>query len=198
MKSCRILVLSWTSLLPFVVLRGIAAAQETPAPANTAPIRDAQQAPPATPAALRLTLEDALARPGRTARNFKRMSDASLAAGTSLARDALAPQRELQHAVSLYPGQWAGRARALHRQQSVHEYISQGNVHQILDLTSISNYRRVSAVAAAARARAEVASRDWSLRLSGVITLWPPHSRTRIRPNSSRRRRPLLQTHTGP
>ncbi len=40
-----------------------------------------------------------------------------------------------------------------------HEYISQGNVHQILDFSSFSSYRRTAALAAAARARAEVAHR---------------------------------------
>jgi len=56
-------------------------------------------------------------------------------------------------------GNGPGEPVRLHANNAVHEYISQGNVHQILDLTSISNFRRVSAVAAAARARAEVASR---------------------------------------
>jgi outer membrane protein TolC len=40
-----------------------------------------------------------------------------------------------------------------------HEYISQGNVHQQLDVASVASYRRTAALAAAAKARAEVASR---------------------------------------
>jgi outer membrane protein TolC len=40
-----------------------------------------------------------------------------------------------------------------------HEYISQGNVHQSLDLASWENYRSVAAQAAAAKAKAEVAAR---------------------------------------
>lgn len=41
----------------------------------------------------------------------------------------------------------------------VHEYISQGNVHEAFSLTDIADYRRSSAALAAARARAEIAAR---------------------------------------
>jgi outer membrane protein TolC len=40
-----------------------------------------------------------------------------------------------------------------------HEYISQGNVHQQLDLASLAAYRSTAALAAAAKARKEIASR---------------------------------------
>src|SRR5207245_6891567 len=43
--------------------------------------------------------------------------------------------------------------------KAAHEYLSQGNVHQTLDLASISSFRRASAAAAVARAKAEIASR---------------------------------------
>jgi outer membrane protein TolC len=162
MKSCCILVLSWTSVAAFsLCCAGIAAAQETPAPANPAPTRDAQQAPLATPAALRLTLEDALARARKNSTQFQAgLSDASLARGDkSLARDALLPSVNYNTQYLYTQGNGPGEPVRYIANNAVHEYISQGNVHQILDLTSISNYRRVSAVAAAARARAEVASR---------------------------------------
>ncbi len=41
----------------------------------------------------------------------------------------------------------------------VHEYISQGNVHEALSLTNIGDYRRADAALAMARAKAEVATR---------------------------------------
>jgi outer membrane protein TolC len=41
----------------------------------------------------------------------------------------------------------------------VHEYISQGNVHQVLDLATVAAYRRSAALAAASKARAEIAAR---------------------------------------
>jgi outer membrane protein TolC len=40
-----------------------------------------------------------------------------------------------------------------------HEYISQGNVHELLDMASVAAYRRTAALAAAAKARAEIATR---------------------------------------
>ena len=42
---------------------------------------------------------------------------------------------------------------------AVHEYISQGNVHETLDVATVMNYRQASAAGAVARARAEIASR---------------------------------------
>jgi outer membrane protein TolC len=42
---------------------------------------------------------------------------------------------------------------------AVHEYISQGNVHEALDVAGFAEARRFSAIAAAARARQEIASR---------------------------------------
>src|SRR6266852_1558320 len=42
---------------------------------------------------------------------------------------------------------------------AVHEYISQGNVHEAIDVAAVANYRRVSAAAAVAKAQAEIASR---------------------------------------
>jgi outer membrane protein TolC len=41
----------------------------------------------------------------------------------------------------------------------VHEYISQGDVHQALSLTNLADYRRSSALLAQARAKAEIATR---------------------------------------
>jgi outer membrane protein TolC len=41
----------------------------------------------------------------------------------------------------------------------VHEYISQGDVHQAVSLTTFADYRRSSAAAAQARAKAEIATR---------------------------------------
>jgi len=159
MKSCCILVLSWTSVAALLLgCAGIAAAQETPAPANRAPTRDARQG---APAALRLTLEDALARARKNSTQFQAaLTDAGLARGDkSLARDALLPNVNYDTQYLYTQGNGPGNPVRYIANNAVHEYISQSNVHQILDLTSISNFRRVSAVAAGARAKAEIASR---------------------------------------
>jgi outer membrane protein TolC len=42
---------------------------------------------------------------------------------------------------------------------TVHEYISQGNLHQTVSLASIADFRKTAALEASARARAEVAAR---------------------------------------
>ncbi|HEY0701930.1 MAG TPA: TolC family protein [Candidatus Acidoferrales bacterium] len=42
---------------------------------------------------------------------------------------------------------------------TVHEYISQGNVHESIGVAEVADFRRVSATAAAAKAKAEIASR---------------------------------------
>jgi len=42
---------------------------------------------------------------------------------------------------------------------AVHEYVSQANVHEAVDLVAIQNYRRASAAAAVARAQADIALR---------------------------------------
>ncbi len=42
---------------------------------------------------------------------------------------------------------------------AVHEYLSQGHVHEAIDVTAFSNWRRASAAAAVARAQVEIAAR---------------------------------------
>jgi outer membrane protein TolC len=162
MKSHVIRVLSWTPVAAVLLCCArIAVAQEAPAPANTAPKKDAQQGAPATSPTLRLTLEDALARARKNSTQFQAaLTDAGLARGDkSLARDALLPSVNYNTQDLYTQGNGPGNAVRYIANNAVHEYISQGNVHQILDLTSISNFRRASAAAAAVRARAEIASR---------------------------------------
>jgi len=58
---------------------------------------------------------------------------------------------------------------------AVHEYISQGNVHQILDLTSYFEFSsRLGCRRRRARASGSRLTRIGRYGLSGVITLWPP------------------------
>lgn len=48
----------------------------------------------------------------------------------------------------------------------VHEYISQGDVHQALSLTTFADYRRSSAAASQARAKAEIATRGLAVTVT--------------------------------
>src|SRR5437899_2461183 len=162
MKSSRIAVLA--RILIAVVSLGhaiTAAAQEVGNPPRNAAARDSQQATPANAQALRLTLQDALALARKNSTQFQSaQTDA-----------AIARQDRYQAAAALLPGvnyttqavstqsNGPGNGVRYIANNAVHEYVSQGDVHETLDLASVSSFRRASAAAAAARARAEIASR---------------------------------------
>src|SRR5258707_1951964 len=160
MKSCRILV-------PFrvsVAARSLpsaprAAAQEMPPPASVPPQQAAQQTAPGASQTLRLTLDDGFARARKNSTQFQSaQTDA-----------AIARQDRYQAGAALLPSA-AYNNQAIYTQLSnnnprfiannaAHEYVSQANVHESIDLVSISAFRRASAASALAKARAEIASR---------------------------------------
>jgi len=162
MRSHSIFVLSWTSVAAVLqVCAGIAAAQEASAPANTAVTKGALQADPATSPTLRLTLQDALARARKNSTQFQAaQTDAAIARQDRFqAGTALLPSVNYNTQALYTQGNGPGSGVRFIANNAVHEYVSQGNVHEVLDLASVSNFRRASAAAAVARARAEVASR---------------------------------------
>jgi outer membrane protein TolC len=117
------------------------------------------QAVPAPGAPVRLTLQDAL--------NLAHKNDPTYHAAVTevgiaredraQSRDALLPGVDFTTS-SLYSQTNATTVRFI-ANNAAHEYVSQGNVHQVFDLASFSSYRRSAALAAAAKARAEVAGR---------------------------------------
>ena len=74
------------------------------------------------------------------------------------ARDALLPQVSYNNQYLYTQANELGQVRFI-ANNAVHEYVSQGNVHESIDFVAFAAYRRVAAAAAAARARAEIASR---------------------------------------
>lgn len=74
------------------------------------------------------------------------------------ARDALLPQVVYNNQVLYTQGNTIGGVRFI-ANNAVHEYVSQGDVHEAIDLAALANYRKISAAAAVARAKAEIASR---------------------------------------
>ncbi len=160
MNSRCILVLSCASVAALLLpCAEFAQAQEQPAPPSTAPASDAVQAAPLASPAPRLTLEDALARARKNSTQFN-------AAQTDAA---IARQDRYQTATALLPSVTYNN-QALYTQtnkagvrfianNAAHEYLSQANVHESIDLVSISGFRRASAASALAKARAEIASR---------------------------------------
>jgi outer membrane protein TolC len=113
-----------------------------------------------TDAPLTLTLQDALARARVNSVQFQAaLTDQGLAHQDNVqARAALLPSVNYNNAY-LYTqgnGTTAGRFIA---SNAVHEYLSQGDVHQAIGYTQISDYRRARALEAVARAKAEIAAR---------------------------------------
>src|SRR5262249_23461008 len=121
---------------------------------------DPQTAAPAPSGPVSLTLQDALSRARKNSTVFQAaVTDAGIAhQDKNLARDALLPSVNYNNQALYTQGNGAGAVRYI-ANNAVHEYLSQGNVHEALDVAGIEEFRRASAAAAAARARSEVASR---------------------------------------
>jgi outer membrane protein TolC len=128
---------------------------------------DSQAAAPASSAPISLTLQDAL---DRARKNSPQFQAAATAAG-------LAREDRRQALASLLPsvtynnsaiytqgvGETAQRLTGTPvvfiANNAVHEYVSQADVHEAIDLAAVQNFRKASAAAAVARAQQEIASR---------------------------------------
>jgi outer membrane protein len=161
MKSSCILV-SWASAAAlFFSCAGISAAQDSPSPAPAPPARDAQQGAPATSPTIRLTLQDALVLARKNGTQFQAaQTDAAISRQDRYqAATALLPTVNYNNQALYTQSSGPGSAVKYIANNAVHEYISQANIHEAIDLAGISSFRRASAAAALARARAEIASR---------------------------------------
>jgi len=140
---------------------------DAPAPQPQAVAKQQQAAAstsPAPGAPLRLTLQDALALARKNEPTYNSVVTAAGVAGETRAqsRDALLPSVNFNTSVLYTQGSNNPNSPNSVRfiaNNAPHEYISQGNVHQILDLASWENYRGSAALAAVAKAKAEVAAR---------------------------------------
>jgi outer membrane protein len=160
MKSPCILAASWSVVATLWLFgAGTAVAQETGAAGTTATKNPAQATTAGAPAR-QLTLQDALALARKNSVQFQ----------AALTDSAIARQDRFQAATALLPSVTYNNQAwytQLNKSNSVifiannaaHEYLSQANVHESLDLGGVSNLRRAAALAAAAKARAEIASR---------------------------------------
>src|SRR5690348_4565009 len=158
----RLALLAMSSLMAATLcLCGAAmcAAQEPAAGAPPAAAQNPAKSDSAGTAALKLTLQDALARARKN----------SVAFQSALADSAIARQDRFQAAGALLPSvtynnqAWYTQSKNSQpifiANNGVHEYLSQANIHESIDLAGVSNFRRAAALAAAAKARAEIASR---------------------------------------
>jgi len=164
------------ALAALVFLPFLASGQEpdNPVPKVTAPAllaaktsANPQSSDSSAKSPLRLTLEDALRRARINSTTFQAaQTDAALArqdryqAGTALLPSVTYNNQALYTQAAPAPVAAETKVPVLFiANNAVHEYVSQANVHETLDLAEISAFRRSSANAALARARAEIASR---------------------------------------
>jgi outer membrane protein len=136
---------------------------DAPAPQPEAVAKQKQSAVATAPtpgAPQRLTLQDALALARKNEPTYQSVVTAAGVAGETRAqtRDALLPSVNFNTSVLYTQSNPNGTVRFI-ANNTPHEYVSQGNVHQQLDLASWETYRGAAALAAAAKARAEVAAR---------------------------------------
>ena len=139
--------------------------QTSPAPASAQQSDKPANAAAAAP--LRLTLQDALDRARKNSVQFQAaLTNAGLARQDSRqAFNALLPSVTYNNS-AIYTqsaGPVATAATGVPvvfiANNAVHEYISQGDVHEAIDVAAVANFRKVTAAAAVAKWQAEIASR---------------------------------------
>jgi outer membrane protein TolC len=129
------------------------------APNQVAPATSQQQNIPGN-APLMLTLQDALERAKKNNPEYRAaVTDFGLAKQDRVqSRAALLPSVNYNAAFLYTEGNGTASARFI-ANNGVHEYISQGNVHEDVSLANFADYRRAAAAEAVARARSEIAAR---------------------------------------
>jgi outer membrane protein len=156
--SHRVVVVAGVACLFFVGTSGA----QVPAQEQARTQRPAAAAP-----RLRLTLQDALDRARKNSTQFQAALTTAALAGEdrTQARDALLPAVTYNNSASYTQGTGAdaqasnGGTPVFVANSAVHEYVSQADVHEAVDLVAIQTYRRASAAAAVARAQADIAQR---------------------------------------
>jgi outer membrane protein TolC len=134
-----------------------------PTPAAASPVANARAnaaSAPSSDGRVRLTLQQALELARKNEPQYQSaITQAGLAREDRVqSRDALLPSVSFNTSDLYTQPNQAGTVRYI-ANNTRHEYISQGTVHESLDLASIASYRSTAALAAVAKARAEIASR---------------------------------------
>ena len=120
-----------------------------------------QNATPPTANPIRLTLSDALERARRNSVTYQAaVTDAGIThEDKKQAIAGLLPSVSYNNTAIYSQGNGVGNPVRFIANNGVHEYFSQGNVHEVLDVAGFAEARRAAATAAATKARAEIASR---------------------------------------
>jgi len=136
---------------------------QAPQPQNPPPV-EAQTAQHSSSANGRETVQLSLAQALNLARANSTVYQAALTEAASAhedrtqARDALLPQVAYNNQYLYTQANQLGAVRFI-ANNAVHEYVSQANVHESIDVAAVTAYRKITAAAAVARAKAEIASR---------------------------------------
>ena len=165
-RAYSIAILALAAALAIQATPGAGQQPETPEPKPPVSAPPQPQGTPTT-GPVRLTLQDALDRARKNSVQFQAaQTDAGLARQDRFqAGAALLPSVTYNNQALYTQGAPAGLASQTGvpvifiANNQVHEYLSQANIHESIDLAGVAVFRRASAAAAAARARAEIASR---------------------------------------
>ena len=138
----------------------VCAQQKPEAPQPQAPAVTSSLLQPAAgePVQLSLAAALALARKNSTVYQAALTESGVAHEERTQARDALLPQVAYNNEYLYTQSNGQGGVRFI-ANNAVHEYTSQGNIHEAIDVAALANYRKISATAAVARAKAEIASR---------------------------------------
>ena len=145
--DCRIRVLVLAGSIGLVLLvASSAAAQALSSQAQSAPIT--------------LTLQDALSRARANSVQFQSaLTELGIAReGRTQARAGLLPSVSDTTQYLYTEGNHTPTGRFI-ANNAVHEYVAQGNAHQVFSVAQVAEFRRAGAAAASARAKAEIAAR---------------------------------------
>jgi outer membrane protein TolC len=132
-------------------------AQEKPEAPKAQAVPDAK-VPSGAPLEVSLAQAIALARQNSTAYQAAVTEAGTARESSTQARDALLPQVAYDNQYLYTQANELGAVRFI-AANAVHEYVSQGSLHESIDLAAILNYRKAAAGAAVARAKAEIAAR---------------------------------------
>jgi outer membrane protein TolC len=156
-------ILIAVTAMPVSMLAGQQAEVPAPQPLSTATIAHAagQTADNSSNEPKPLTLQEALALAKQNSVQFQSaLTDAGITQQDSRQALALLLPSAIFNTSAIYTqSNGPGLGVKFIANNGVHEYISQGNVHETLDLASVAAYRRAAALGAASKARAEIAAR---------------------------------------
>jgi len=177
----------WLIAATLFLAGAISALAQEPAAEPAPPAPDASQnseAPtPSSGAPPTITLQDALRLAHSNSPQFQAaLTDAGIAHEDWVqARAGLLPSVSYNTQYLYTEGNGTAATRFI-ANNGVHEYISEGNAHQVLDVAHIADFRRSGAAEAAAKAKAEIAARGLVVTVTqayyGLVTAQRKYSNT--------------------